>query len=55
MPKPSNPGNPRTGDPPRMSIDALALIRFRTINPPGEEEAFARHLGRLNFAIAGEK
>ena len=23
------------------------LIRFRTINPPGEEEACARHLGRL--------
>lgn len=23
------------------------LIRFRTINPPGEEEACARHIGRL--------
>ena len=34
-----------------MPIDATALtrdlIRFRTINPPGEEEACARHLGRL--------
>ena len=34
-----------------MLIDALALtrdlIRFRTINPPGEEEACARHLGKL--------
>ena len=34
-----------------MSIDALGLtqdlIRFRTINPPGDEEACARHLGRL--------
>jgi succinyl-diaminopimelate desuccinylase len=34
-----------------MSIDSVALtrelIRFRTINPPGEEEACARHLGRL--------
>ena len=34
-----------------MPIDAVALtqdlIRFRTINPPGEEEACARHLGRI--------
>jgi succinyl-diaminopimelate desuccinylase len=34
-----------------MPVDAVALtrdlIRFRTINPPGEEEACARHLGRL--------
>ena len=34
-----------------MPIDALALtrdlIRFPTVNPPGEEEACARHLGRL--------
>lgn len=36
-------------------IDAVALtrdlIRFRTINPPGEEEACARHLGRLLEAV----
>ncbi len=34
-----------------MPVDAAALtrdlIRFRTINPPGEEEACARHIGRL--------
>ncbi len=34
-----------------MPTDAVALtqdlIRFRTINPPGEEEACARHLGRI--------
>lgn len=34
-----------------MPVDASALtrdlIRFRTINPPGEEEACARHIGRL--------
>ena len=34
-----------------MRPDPLALtrdlIRFRTINPPGEEEACARHVGRL--------
>lgn len=34
-----------------MPTDAVALtrelIRFRTINPPGEEEACARHLGAL--------
>jgi succinyl-diaminopimelate desuccinylase len=34
-----------------LSTDAVALtrdlIRFRTINPPGEEEACARHLGGL--------
>lgn len=34
-----------------MPIDAAALtrdlIRFRTINPPGEEEACARHIGGL--------
>lgn len=34
-----------------MPVDALALtrdlIRFRTINPPGEEEACARHIGGL--------
>jgi succinyl-diaminopimelate desuccinylase len=34
-----------------LSTDAVALtrelIRFRTINPPGEEEACARHLGQL--------
>ncbi len=34
-----------------MPVDALALtrdlIRFRTINPPGEEESCARHLGTL--------
>src|SRR4051794_19759680 len=34
-----------------MLVDAVALtrdlIRFRTINPPGEEEACARHIGGL--------
>lgn len=34
-----------------MPVDALALtqqlIRFRTINPPGEEEQCARHIGAL--------
>lgn len=34
-----------------MPVDALALtqqlIRFRTINPPGEEEQCARHIGGL--------
>jgi succinyl-diaminopimelate desuccinylase len=34
-----------------LPTDAVALtrdlIRYRTINPPGEEEACARHLGRL--------
>ncbi len=34
-----------------MAIDSVSLtrdlIRFRTINPPGEEEACARHLGGL--------
>lgn len=43
---------------PAVPTDAVALtrdlIRFRTINPPGEEEACARHLGSL-LEAAGYK